>query len=776
MHCAVAERGSARLLVPIAAAAAFSIYVFTLAPSIYPGDSPEFTAAAHVLGIPHPPGYPHYVLIGKLFAWLPVGNIAFRLNLLSAASAALAAAVFASIAFRVSGEWIPALTGSLLFAVSRDTWAQAGSAEVYTFHLLIVLTLLLLASSSEAGRHGKGTPADRRNASLVCASAFVAGFGTGIHYFTLFALPGVAFLLWSRIGGEAFRRSAFAAAAAAVAGWCFFLIMPLRASAAPALNWGETSDPLNFLTHIFWSQYAQRPSVGFSAAATAARFADFVALVATQWPWPVFLLVPPGILRLWRTRRDGLSGAIALLFLVPAAATVLLLNDPSREIMNGIDSNKFLCAYGMCGFVITMGICEAWRRVAGFAKAAGRSGPSRLLVPGTVLPMVLLVAVTAARNRAAADRSAAVQLHAYVLNLVDPLPADAGLVTTYDVPTFPLLYLQFVEEYRPDLSIYGREGILFRNDYNAVYSAADGPARERARRKIDAEIAARHAGRAFFSNLCDSLAPGGDDPGIPFGLVYAPPYAPPAGLPDLWSRGFIRSPFSRDALPGLDHRSRELVSDMYRMSAERALAGRDAAAAEALLERSVSAAPNYYWAQFHAGILRHRALRDHAGAETLLARAGAIIPTSDVFRMIGIARFESGNVPGALRAFRDALALDPRDVASLLNAAQCEVALDNLAAAEELLVTASRTDPGDPRVWLLLGRTQGASSRFDDAVRSLTQAVLLSPRDADAYFLRGIAELGRGEKDKAREDILRALAIHPHRKEFREALSRIAAP
>src|SRR4051812_43036105 len=63
---------------------AFALYIATLAPSVMPGDYAEFQFSAAILGVPHPTGYPLYILLGKLFTMLPVGDVAYRVNLSSA--------------------------------------------------------------------------------------------------------------------------------------------------------------------------------------------------------------------------------------------------------------------------------------------------------------------------------------------------------------------------------------------------------------------------------------------------------------------------------------------------------------------------------------------------------------------------------------------------------------------------------------------------------------------------------------------------------------------
>jgi hypothetical protein len=67
----------------------FIVYVKYLAPTIFTGDSADATMASYFLGIPHPPGFPVYTWIGHIFTFLPVGDVAYRVNLMSAFFGAL---------------------------------------------------------------------------------------------------------------------------------------------------------------------------------------------------------------------------------------------------------------------------------------------------------------------------------------------------------------------------------------------------------------------------------------------------------------------------------------------------------------------------------------------------------------------------------------------------------------------------------------------------------------------------------------------------------------
>src|SRR5262245_33160029 len=68
------------------------LYIRTLAPSLLWGDSAEFQTLSYTLGMTHPSGYMTHIMIGKLFTYMPVGNIAYRVNLMSAFFGAMAVA------------------------------------------------------------------------------------------------------------------------------------------------------------------------------------------------------------------------------------------------------------------------------------------------------------------------------------------------------------------------------------------------------------------------------------------------------------------------------------------------------------------------------------------------------------------------------------------------------------------------------------------------------------------------------------------------------------
>ena len=115
------------------------IYVVTLCPTVYWDDAGELIAACYTLGIPHPPGHPLYVLIGKVFTLIPIGSVAWRVNLMSAVFGALSCLLlYRVISDRLDeNAWKPvaALGGAFFFAFAPTVWEQATVAETTTLHV-----------------------------------------------------------------------------------------------------------------------------------------------------------------------------------------------------------------------------------------------------------------------------------------------------------------------------------------------------------------------------------------------------------------------------------------------------------------------------------------------------------------------------------------------------------------------------------------------------------------------------------------------------------------
>lgn len=214
-----------------------SIYLLTLPSGIGLGDSGALAAAAKNLGIPHPPGFPGYLLISHWFQYLPVGTMAQKFALLS---------VFASagtilLIFRMAG-----ILPGLILAFSYGFWSQAVNVEAYALtNFVIVLVSYLIWGIEE----DKGDKADT-GAVKIAAIGGILGFGLGLNPIILAVIPSLLYRM------RIIPRSGTLLCRVKITGIIFLVTaavysyLPLRAAANPVPNWGDPSTVERFFKHI----------------------------------------------------------------------------------------------------------------------------------------------------------------------------------------------------------------------------------------------------------------------------------------------------------------------------------------------------------------------------------------------------------------------------------------------------------------------------------------------------------------------------------------------
>jgi hypothetical protein len=135
----------------------FIVYLMTVQRTLSFWDCGEFIACSAILGIPHPPGAPLWVLIGRIFSMLPTASdIGFRINLISVLTSAGSAmfAYFVIVKFvrdwlgetitevQKYGAYAAGLFGSLLMAFAYSNWNSAIEAEVYGSAMLLMMIII----------------------------------------------------------------------------------------------------------------------------------------------------------------------------------------------------------------------------------------------------------------------------------------------------------------------------------------------------------------------------------------------------------------------------------------------------------------------------------------------------------------------------------------------------------------------------------------------------------------------------------------------------------
>jgi hypothetical protein len=110
-----------------------TFFVITLRPDVGgTEDSPKFQFVGRVLGTSHSPGYPFYAMATWVFGWLPIGNLAYRINLFSAVCGSLSCVCIFLTARRLGVTRLLSAAAALAAATSYPVWSNSVTAEVYT--------------------------------------------------------------------------------------------------------------------------------------------------------------------------------------------------------------------------------------------------------------------------------------------------------------------------------------------------------------------------------------------------------------------------------------------------------------------------------------------------------------------------------------------------------------------------------------------------------------------------------------------------------------------
>ena len=521
------------LAAAVAAGLVFALYILTLSPDTAMWDTSEYIAAAYTLGIPHPPGNPFFVLLGRVFTLLPVApTIAMRVNLLAALSSAVAAGMWFLITERVLVSWLAQrwqrIAGGslavLIGATAFTVWAQSVVNEkVYTVSLagMAIVAWITVRWCDEPD----GRKADR---ALVLV-AYLLGLGYAVHMAGVLAAPAVGLAVLIRRPKTILRwKLLLACGAALIFGGSSFLTQPLRAAHFPAVNEGEPTacrTELNlsctfsqgtytaFMYNFNRGQYG-KPELNERQAPVTAQIGMW--WLYFKWQWirdahgvtpglqgslaSVFLVL--GLLGGWvHWRRDPRSFAFfgPLMFTVTLVLIIYLnfkygasqapeLGDTvAREVR---DRDYFyLWSFSAWSVWAALGLMYVWESIAAvIAREKQRLGTELMELPTTRAwaissPVLLLAFVPLFANWQAASRHGQTDTADFAIDMLNSVEPYGILVTVGDNDTFPLWYAQEVLGVRKDVLVantsllntdwYTRQ-MLRRPVYD--YDAANGPA------------------------------------------------------------------------------------------------------------------------------------------------------------------------------------------------------------------------------------------------------------------------------------------------------------
>ncbi len=442
---------SARVLDATLAAAVFAtglaVYWVTLAPGLtYVSlDGNELATVPHQLGLLHSPGYPFYTWVGKLFTYLPLGDVAYRMNLLSAVGAAGAAALLYGIVLLLARNRTAAFFAALIFAFSPTLWSQAVITEVYAPNVfMLALTLFLFLSWGERlRRRSVAAGSDRRAAVLFSAACLTFGLSLGTHLSNLALVPALAvYVFLSSRGAGLSRRSFLVGGGLFLLAACQFVWLPLRAS---TLN---DELMLRYAPHDLRGVYDYMFNVfhgdlfAFPLTEAPRRITVYAGLVDDNFGlWGAGL----ALIGIWdmlhRCRR-----ALCLLALAYMAEIAFFTQYNVTDI-----AVFFIPAHLIFAVFIAFGVRWLGERSL---RLLSRLRVGKTLVRGCLgLLLVLPVASPLSHNWEANRHSGDTTVKDFYSHVFRVLPQDSLLLGRPGVPGFDLFHLPLVYGWRPDVAI-----------------------------------------------------------------------------------------------------------------------------------------------------------------------------------------------------------------------------------------------------------------------------------------------------------------------------------
>ena len=463
---------------------AFATYLFTMDLSASWWDCGEFIATGWGLQIGHPPGAPFYQLVTHCAMLLSFGNpmwVAPLSNLVSVLCGAFTVLLLYKTILLLlqrgnsvgNPQWAAAC-GAFCYLFCDTVWFSAVESEVYSMAMLFcALTVWLMLRWERDG--------DNRNLLLV---ALLLGLGVCVHLMTLLTAPA---LLWIFVRGVRrglsqgkpwwlWTRTVVLGIVFFVLGLTPYAIIPLRAASNPPINTGNPSTYERFKEYLGRDQYVKAPfyprmwrekdSENWGRWGTTdpmsvvdnvvyyavyqfgfmyCRYMMFNFIGRWNYDWNIVVVsVLPFLLGIWglwrhRRRRRGDFHLVLLLFLFGGIILNLYLNHPCYEPRE----RDYVYVLSFYAFAVWIGIgaaeiCEKWQV---------KSGKWKWLM--MLAPLLLAVG-----NWSDHDRHNCHSVHDISMAHLQSCDHGAILFTYGDNDTFPLWYLKYVENQRPDMDIY----------------------------------------------------------------------------------------------------------------------------------------------------------------------------------------------------------------------------------------------------------------------------------------------------------------------------------
>lgn len=743
----------------------FTVYLLTVCPTVYVGDSGELITAAYTTGIAHPPGYPLFCISGKLFSYLPLSNIAYRVNLLALFFGALTVLMLFHLLKVIIKSALPSLNWfiaavTLIFAFIPIFWEQSLTAKggIYTLNAFLLSLMVYIINIGG-------------NTKKVIFLAVICGLGLSNHH-TIFIFVLIFFAYVLLISKNRLKTFLIFTSVTVLVSGILYLYLPIASASNPPINWGQPDNLTRFLDHVFRKQYGSS-QVSLTFGLYIKKVMEYFKLIYRQFSF-LLILVPFGLIYLFNNERK-----IFYLTVLSAFSYYFVL---LYQIEHTISVHYL---YTSRVFLIPV-FLFVWVWIA-----SGIYFFLKKLMRIKVLPFLTVIfpAAFLIFNYSNNDKSKSFLLYDYGINILKSLPSHSVVFTAGDHSAFILTYLKNTEGIRQDIKLYDDEGVVFENIYGEDFLKISIGEHKKRLNEIQSRLIEPNKTIYFImgSNVHNMAVSNNSINYKPAGLLYK-----------ITNKNVKQQEYRFRNLNSdeSDYLTKDLVSQIYFMMGENQYSNGNLKSAEEYYNKAEETGRDVDTIQSNMALVFQRpefkdrmlsyykkavqnnpALADnHSNLGNAYFAAGyldsalkeylkavEIAPkSSEIWNNLGVLYYKKKELNKSAECFIRAMTLNPSDINLFTNLVNVYRELNDFSRSITVSLEGIKLNPNDKNLRFILGNLYLKVNQFDLALKQYEYIIKnIDDKYAEAYNNIGVIYIRKNELLKSVEYFKKALTIKP---------------
>lgn len=493
-----------------------ALFITYLSRGIYGADSGDMVTAAFTLGVPHPPGYPLYTMLGWLFSRLPWQTPAWRIGLISALSHAAVTVIVYAIVTGLTKRRLAGIGAALVLLFNYVFFMNGIVTEVFALNDLFLAAVIFLLLAW----------ADRRDPRVFYAAVLAFSLGLSHHHVIIFLMPAILFwILGHKESLPAFPGLVWKSAGLGCAGLLPYLYLPWSARRHPIILWDDPENLKNFIFTLTRGRYGtfltgNRPYISLTDRFIQLYY--YAQYVLQDFGWFGCILFVAGLYWFFRYyRRFGLFLLICFLCLGPLYqmySVPMMVNKFSHGLYERFLLQSYLfIAIGIGGGMAYVADILMRLTVSGIVRKSGIT----VFIAACLLYIGQSVYLTVNRfDGFAVDRS----FEYLGRDVLEHLPPSSLVLVQGDTILFTTQYVRYVLGVRPDVAVFQTADLTTPAYYRSIarlFPDLSVPsASESGMGLVKTFILNNLKTHPVFSTSPDIVAPTAGFTFIPHGIVY----------------------------------------------------------------------------------------------------------------------------------------------------------------------------------------------------------------------------------------------------------------